>query len=65
MLYHGRNYLFGKNENILEECNLFNKLDSNTIKDFCNIFFIKKTMNLFIFGNDIDQSSVAKIVNNF
>jgi MoaA/NifB/PqqE/SkfB family radical SAM enzyme len=42
-----------RNENILEECNLFSKLDGNTIKDFCNIFFIKKTMNLFIFGNDI------------
>jgi predicted Zn-dependent peptidase len=65
MLYHGRNYLFGKNENILEECNFFSKLDGNTIKDFCNIFFIKKTMNLFIFGNDIDQSSVAKVVNDF
>jgi len=65
MMYHGRNYLFGKNENILEECNLFSKLDGNTIKDFCNIFFIKKTMNLFIFGNDIDQSSVAKVVNDF
>ena len=65
MMYHGRNYLFGKNDNILEDVELFSKLDANTIKDFSNIFFLKKNMNVFIYGYEIDQSNVAKIINEF
>jgi len=65
MMYHGRNYLFGKNDNILEDVELYSKLDANTVKDFSNIFFLKKNMNLFIYGYEIDQSNVAKIINEF
>ena len=65
MLYHGRNYLFDNKENILEDVELFSKLDANTIKDFLNTFFLKKNMNLFILCNDIDQSNIAKIINEF
>jgi len=65
MMYHGKKYLYGKEENILEEVDIISKLDQKTIKDFCNTFFIKKNLNLFIYGTDIDQSKLAKIVNEF
>jgi predicted Zn-dependent peptidase len=65
MMYHGKKYLYGKEQNILEEVDIISKLDSKTIKDFCNSFFIKKNLNIFIYGSDIDQSKLANIVNEF
>jgi predicted Zn-dependent peptidase len=65
MMYHGKKYLYGKEENILEEVDIISKLDAKTIKDFCNTFFIKKNLNIFIYGTDIDASKVAKTVNEF
>jgi len=40
-------------------------LTPKIIKDFAIDFFLKKNMNLFIYGNDIEQSQVAKIINIF
>lgn len=65
MMYHGKKYLYGKKENILEEVDIICKLDAKTIKDFCNYFFLKKNLNIFIYGTDIDASNTAKIVNEF
>ena len=65
MMYHGKKYLYGKKENILEEVDIISKLDAKTIKDFCNTFFLKKNLNIFIYGTDIDASKTAKIVNEF
>jgi hypothetical protein len=65
MMYHGKKYLYGKKENILEEVDIISKLESKTIKDFCNYFFLKKNLNIFIYGTDIDASKTAKIVNEF
>jgi predicted Zn-dependent peptidase len=65
MMYHGKNYLFNKNKNIIEELEFISKLNSKNIKDFSNIFFIKKNLNIFIYGNDIDQSQYVNIINEF
>jgi len=65
MLYHGKKYLFGKQVNILEEIDNIEKIDAKTIRDFSNEFFIKKNLSIFIFGNDINQSDLAKVVNDF
>ncbi len=65
MLYHGKKYLFGKDTNIISEIDIVSKLDAKTIKDFCNTFLIKKNMSVFIFGYDIEQSDIAKVINEF
>jgi len=65
MMYHGKNFLFNKNKNIIEELEFISKLNSKNIKDFSNIFFIKKNLNIFIYGNDIDQSQYVNIINEF
>jgi predicted Zn-dependent peptidase len=65
MLYHGKRYLFNNEINILSEVDIVLKLDSKMIINFCNSFLIKKNMNVFVFGNDIEQSNLAKIINEF
>ena len=45
MMYHGKKYLYGKEENILEEVDIISKLDAKTIKYFCNSFLVKKNQH--------------------
>ena len=65
MLFHGYNYLYNRKNNIFDSVNFINKLTPKAIKDFSIDFFLKKNINLFIYGNDIDPSNVAKIINIF
>ena len=65
MMYHAKKYLFKRSENLFEEINIMAKLDSTTIKNFCNSFFQRRNLNIFINGYDIDQSKLSKIVNEF
>ena len=59
------NYLYNRKNNIFDSVNFINKLTPKAIKDFSIDFFLKKNINLFIYGNDIDPSNVAKIINIF
>jgi predicted Zn-dependent peptidase len=63
MMYHGTNYLFNKEYNINDELNIIKELDSKKIKNFCDNFFIKKNMNIFVYGNNIDPSDLSKVIN--
>jgi zinc protease len=65
MMYHGKRYLFNKEDNILNEVDIIFKLDGKQIQDFCNNLLLKKNMNVFIYGYEINQSDVAKIINEF
>jgi len=65
MLYHGKRYLFNNEINILSEVDIVSKLDSKMIINFCNSFLLKKNMSVFVFGNNIEQSDLAKIINEF
>jgi predicted Zn-dependent peptidase len=65
MMFHGYNYLYDRKYNILDTVEFINNLKPKNIKDFAIDFFLKKNMNLFIYGNDIEQSQVAKIINIF
>ena len=65
MLYHGKRYLFNNEINILSEVDIVSKLDSKMIINFCNSFLLKKNMSIFVFGNNIEQSDLAKIINEF
>ena len=65
MLFHGLNYLYNKKYNIYDSVNFINKITPKIIKDFSTEFFLKKNMNVFIYGNDIEQSQIAKIINIF
>ena len=64
-LFHGLNYLYNKKYNIYDSVNFINKITPKIIKDFSTEFFLKKNMNVFIYGNDIEQSQIAKIINIF
>ena len=65
MLYHGKKYLFNKQNNILEEVEIILKLDAIKIKEFTNKFYLKKNLSVFVYGNDLDQSKYTKIINDF
>jgi len=65
MMFHAYNYLYNRKYNIFDSVNFINKLTPKAIKDFSIDFFLKKNINLFIYGNDIDPSNVAKIINIF
>jgi predicted Zn-dependent peptidase len=65
MAYHGENYLFGKKYNMLDEYESMQKINVTDIKDFANKYLIKKNMYLFCFGQNIEPSDLATIVNDF
>jgi predicted Zn-dependent peptidase len=65
MMFHAYNYLYNRKNNIFDSVNFINKLTPEIIKDFSIDFFLKKNMNVFIYGNDIEQSQIAKIINIF
>jgi predicted Zn-dependent peptidase len=65
MTYHGANYLFNKDYNIVDELDTLKKLDAKIIKNFCNNFFTKKNMHLFVYGSNINASILANLINQF
>ena len=65
MMFHAYNYLYNRKNNIFDSVNFINKMTPEIIKDFSIDFFLKKNMNVFIYGNDIEQSQIAKIINIF
>ena len=65
MMFYGYNYLYNRKNNIFDSVNFINKLTPEIIKDFSIDFFLKKNMSVFIYGNDIEQSQIAKIINIF
>jgi len=65
MMFYGYNYLYNRKNNIFDSVNFINKLTPKIIKDFSIDFFLKKNMSVFIYGNDIEQSQIAKIINIF
>jgi len=65
MVYHGKKYLFNKQINILKEVDIVSKLNAAEINNFCKSFVNKKNMSIFVFGYNIEQSDLAKVVNEF
>ena len=65
MKYHAKKYLFDKQNNIYEEVKNVKNINSKLINQFCNDFFVRQNLNVYIYGNSINQSDLAKIINEF
>jgi predicted Zn-dependent peptidase len=65
MKYHAKKYLFDKQDNIYDEIKNVKNINPKMINQFCNEFFIRNNLNLYIYGNSLNQSDLAKIINEF
>jgi len=65
MSYHGEKYLFNKKNNMLDEYEIIQKIITTDIQNFAIKYLIRKNMYIFSFGQNIEPSDLAKIVNDF
>jgi hypothetical protein len=65
MKYHGKKYLYEKTDNIYDEMKYIKNINAKLINDLTNKLFQKKNLNIYIYGNELNQSNIAKIINDF
>jgi predicted Zn-dependent peptidase len=65
MKYHGKKYLYEKTDNIYDEIKYIKNINAKLINDLTNKLFQRKNLNIYIYGNELNQSNIAKIINDF